>query len=131
MEQQQQTNDKLDGITGYQPEISTPEGGEGVGELGDTENELIDDITDYLNMGSDMLGSASTLLASYASSFGGAVLLLQQFIDVPLFGDLVQISLALGIIAVILGISIETVKAYSHAQKERGKFLDTRPKERS
>lgn len=113
LSQQQQTNDKLDDIIGYDPDLSTPEGGEVLDDLEDLEDGLLNDSEDGLNSALDVQQSTLDILVEYFSAFGALAIIFNLFSTLPFFQALLYASLSLGVFSLVFGLSLSVVKSVS------------------
>ena len=113
-QEQGQTNDKLDGIIEYQPQPSTPAGGEVVDDYQNQEQELIGSVQGGLGEVESANLSATQYIIQLAGSFAVLTWILNLFFDIPFFTVILYVSMSLGASASILGIVGSVASARSH-----------------
>ena len=102
-------NKKLDGITDYQPDPTTPGGGIGE-DLEDAEDQLMDGAQQGLQDFTTHTQSFLAWLTGSATAFSAAGTLLGVILDVQIYNDLLYASLILGSFALFLGTAITIFK---------------------
>lgn len=112
------TNDKLDNITDYVPEVDTPEGGEVVGDLEDVEDNVMDDVNDGFDKAEDIQLSVIETLLQYVTAFGVVSYIFDLFAWIPFFKVLLSVSLALGIVATLLNIGLSVSSGASKSKSD-------------
>ena len=113
LSEQQQTNDKLDDIITYEPDLSTPEGGEIIDDLEELEGGLLSDSEDGLNSALEIQQSTLDILVEYFSAFGALAIIFNLFSTLPFFQALLYASLSLGVFSLVFGLSLSVVKSVS------------------
>lgn len=93
------------------PTYTPPDQG-GVGDLDNTEGELLDGSQEGMDVATDFFSDLSGNLSSYATAFVRISEILNRLVgSVPLFGVLVSISLTLGLFTSLLGLAGSIVSA--------------------
>lgn len=114
------TNELLEDIAGYAPEVDTPEGGEAVGDVGDIESGLIEDVSGGIHeIGNTMDGTLTTLV-KYANSLFGVAWLMGKLFDITEFNDLVSVSMGLSVIVLLFSVSLTVSSSISRRNRSSG-----------
>lgn len=112
------TNDKLDDIMGYKPDVDTPEGGEVVGELEDVENNLMNEVNNGFAQAENLQTSVLEYLLSYLSAFAVVSYIFDLFAWIPFIKVLLSVSLALGIVSALLNIGLSVSSGASKSKSD-------------
>lgn len=112
------TNEKLDDITDYKPEVETPEGGEVVGDLEEVEDNLMDDVNDGFDKAEDLQLSVLETLLQYVTAFGAVSYIIDLFAWIPFIKILLSVSLALGIVSTLLNIGLSVSSGASKSKSD-------------
>lgn len=121
LDQQQQTNDKIDEIIDHEPTPERPDWQDSVDDLEDAEQDAMENVQNGMDDANKTFDSALDTLSQYAASFAGLTILFNSFADMPFFTALLSISLSLGIVAAILGIGIDAARSSSRAKARSSK----------
>lgn len=114
------TNELLEDIAGYVPDVDTPEGGEAVGDVGDIESGLIEDVSGGLDeLGSTMEGTLA-VLGKYANSLFAVAWLMGKVFEISEFNDLVSVSLGLSVIVLLFSVSLTVSSSISRRSRSSG-----------
>lgn len=98
----EEIQDKIDGITDYEPEPTVP--GDGIGDaLDDAEDELMDNVQGGMSELDDYTGGFLEWLLGSATAFIAIKSLLGTIMEVQMYHDLLYASLTLGSFALLLG----------------------------
>lgn len=121
LDQQQQTNDKIDDMTGYEPTPENPDFQDSVDDLEDAEQGALENVQTGMDDADQVYDSVFQVLGDYVQSFAAVSILFETFADIPFFSAILAVSLALGIVAALLGISLDAARlsARSSARSSR------------
>lgn len=121
LDQQQQTNDKLDNIVDHVPTPENPGFQDSVDDLEDIENGALDKVEDGMDDADQVFTSVFDVLGDYLQSFAAVSIIFETFADMPFFTALLSVSLALGIVAALLGIGLDAVRSSSRSSARSSK----------
>lgn len=99
---EQQATDEI--VNGWDPDPEKPSGSDKFDDLDDLEQEVEGSTQDGISQGESILNSLSSNLASFSSAFIFVTGLFNLFLGVGWIPTLLEVSLALGLIAFILNI---------------------------
>lgn len=115
LESQKDTNNKLDDIINRPVEPETPSGSDVFDDLDDAENEIRDEAQSGLDAGLDIQNNVLDIFLQYTSAFAAAGAVFGLFSEIPFFASLLYISIAIGIFALLLNLSVEAGQSASQA----------------
>ena len=119
LDQQTQTNEKLDDMINGEVTPDTPAGADKVDDLDSAESELRDQAQAGLDESLKVQQSALDILLEYAGAFAVFSWLFGLFADIPFLKGLLYVSMSIGLLASVLSIA-NSVSSFNarHAPKE-------------
>lgn len=115
------TNELLEDIAGYVPEVNTPEGGEVIGDVGSVEDELMNDVQGGIDEIENSTSSAIGTLSRYATALYCVSWILNQLFTISWVTDLLYVSMGLGVLIVLFNISLTAIaKSGKQSGKSKG-----------
>lgn len=116
-EQLQANGDKLDDIINGSVDSVQPDGSGSIGDLNDAENGVIEDAQAGIDQAETLFNNAPGIVALYATGFYFMSNVLEHFIGVGWLSGVVSVSLALGLLAFIINISVAVIKKGERGSK--------------
>lgn len=117
-QQQQDTNDKLDGIINGDVKPESPDGSDRFDDLEDLESGLLDDSQSGMEQGEQITQNALEVVLQYATAFACAGWIFERFTSIPIFTALLTVSLALGLYAFIVNLAQDISSASARAERK-------------
>lgn len=96
---------KLDDIMNYTPSGAAPDGSDDFSDLHDQEDQLLGDVQNYLDSGLSYFEGAGSILLRLGNAFQAWKLLTAPVFRLPFANDILTISVSLGLMGLILGLS--------------------------
>ena len=123
LDQQTQTNDKLDDIINGEVNPEAPEGADKVGDLDDAEGQLRDEAQVGLDQGVQIQQNVLQILEEYANGFAVFSWIFGLFAKLPFFSGLLYVSVALGTVSALLnlGLSAQAASDRANSRAQRNK----------
>lgn len=112
----EESTDKI--INGWDGDGRSPSGGGVVGDLGSAEDELLADQSEGLEQSSEIFSSVGTQLKQFYPAFLAVSGFLDDVFNIPLFSFLITLSLALGIISLLLNL-VPGIRSSVEAHRRR------------
>ncbi len=122
----EETNDKIDGITDYAPEVNAPPGGESVGGLNDSEQALMGDVSSGLSDINSQIFNGVNTISKYAFGLACVSNIVGYMFNVSFIYDLLTISLSLSVIVVLFSVIVMVSNKHSANSKEKSKQVRSR-----
>lgn len=109
LDQQQQTNDKLDDIVDMPLDPTPPPGADNITDFGDQEDALLNDTAAGRDEFNRVLGSSFASLEFYRSSFAFLTQCVTPIYNIPWIREILVISLGMGIVGFLLNIGLTAI----------------------
>lgn len=119
LDQQTQTNDKLDDIINGEVNPDAPDGADKVGDLDDAEGQLRDEAQIGLDQGVEIQQSVLQILEEYANGFAVFSWIFGLFAKLPFFSGLLYVSVALGTVSALLNLGLSAQSASHRSQRRK------------
>lgn len=104
-DEQSQTNDKIDGITDHQPSVETPEGGEIITDIVESEQQVIGSVNSGKDVFEDSVDASIDVLLSRATAFAFFVWMFGLITKIKFFNDLLYFSLGVGAFGLLISLT--------------------------
>lgn len=125
LDQQQQTNDKLDEIIDSTVAPVAPEGDDTVNDYGDLEEGIMNDMSSNFSDADGYLTSATEIISKYGTALLAVSHLFGIFWKFPFFAELVMVAFAFGMFGTLLGVGFGAISAHNakveRANRQKGK----------
>lgn len=125
LDQQQQTNDKLDEIIDSTVAPEAPDGDDTVNDYGDLEEGIMNDMSSNFSDADGYLTSATEIISKYGTALLAVSHLFGIFWKFPFFAELVMVAFAFGMFGTLLGVGFGAISAHNakveRANRQKGK----------
>ena len=115
------TNENLDEIINGEVNPQSPDGADDFDDLISSEDALFEEVKQHFKDRESVFDDALSAFKTFRSSLEVILRILNLFLQLEFVRYLFQLSLSLGVLAVILNIGISAVESYTNRPKGKGK----------